>query len=221
MKIVLWLAVGVVAFAVATSALWRTVGGLVEQAGAREERTVALDVRLTLHDHDGSPLSGAPARVVIGKAPEQQPPTAGYSFVTDATGAHAFTAQATIDKAARTRPTNWLDSLFATAEQTDHVSVGVELGYLTYRWLYVADLYRFAQGETLFDGLQLYTRNPQGYFSVKAERDGDSWKIADLGATRLTTQGYQLTSFAFDRKGESDDWTLALAFTRAPAPVVR
>ncbi len=220
MKIALWLAAGLVVFAFATSALWHTVGGLVEQAGAREERTVALDVRLALHDQSGQPLPSAPVRVVIGKAPEQQPPSAGYSSVSDATGIHAFTTRATIDKAARTRPTNWLDSLFAKAEQTDHVSVGVELGYLTYRWLYVADLYRFSEGETLFDGLSLYTRNAQGYFSVKAERDGNSWKIADLGEMRLTTQGYQLTDFAFERKGESDEWALSLTFTRGPTPVV-
>lgn len=208
-------------FALATAGLWGTVGGLVDQAGAREARLVSLDVRFSLTDSAAAPLPDAPVRLVFGANPEQQPASSGQSFTTDARGTYAFTTKAPLDKSQKKRPTNFVDSLFAKPELTDHVSVGAELGYMTYRWLYVANVYRFPDGTVVHNGVALYTRDDQGRFSRPAEQDGrGGWKIADLGTMRLTTIGHDLTRVSLDRTAE-DHWALSLSVARQPPPVVR
>lgn len=212
----------VVLFVVAASALWRTVGGLVEQAGAREERRVQVAVSFTLRDDRGQPVANAPVRIVLGGAPQDQPAAAGTVFTTGADGSARVTTAATIDQAARTRPTNFLDSLFAKAEPTDHIAFGVELDYLTYRWLYVGDLYRFMDGDVVFpDGLALFSRDTGGRFSRRAVAHDDGWEITDLGAMRLTTPGHALTGFQWQPAAGADEWQLSLTLRRDAPPTVR
>jgi hypothetical protein len=212
-----------VLFAVAVVALRQTVGGLVNQASVRGTESALLDVRFRLTDLDDKPQPNASVRLVLGNEPWRQPRSAGQTFVTDEHGEHRVTMTVPIDKVQKKMPTNFLDSLFSRPKLTDHLAVAAELDYMTFRWLYVADLYRFVEGgDVLSDGLRVYTRDEQGSYSRKAEYDGKSWQMADLGDMRLTTPGYDLRDFAFDRKnGTRDQWTLSLAFKRFPDPVVR
>ena len=221
MKLAFMVVGGLVLFAVASAGLWRTVGGLVDQAGAREEQSVSLDVRFALTDRDGTPIPNADVRLVFGGDPAGQPVSSGQRFATDAGGLQTFTTKATLDKVQKKRPTNFVSSLFTDPELTDHLGVGAELSYMSHRWLYVAHLYRFPDGDVLHDGLSLYTRDAEGRYSRPAQRDGEGWKIADLEPMRMSTLGHELTVFAFDRKAGSDDWAVSIGFTRQPAPIVR
>jgi hypothetical protein len=221
MKLGLVVSVVAALFIVAAVGLWRTVGGLVEQAGARETRNVTIDLTVVLKEQGGAPLADMAARVVLMPAPERQAPAAGQALTTDAAGRFSGAVKGIIDKAPKKRPTNFLSSLLASPELTDHVSVGIEVPYLQDRWFYVADLYRFDDGDVLHDGLSLYTRDEQGRFSYRAEQDRDGgWRIRDLGDRRMTTIGYDFTLHAFERQSE-DRWSLSVEYTRQPEPVLR
>ena len=213
---------GVVAlFVVAAIGLWRTVGGLVEQAGARETRNVTIDLTVVLKDRSGAPLADTPARIVLMPAPELQAPTAGQALTTDPAGRYSGTLKAILDKVQKKRPTNFFSSFMASPELTDHVSIGIELPYMKYSWFYVADLYRFENGDVLHDGISLHTRDEHGRYSHRAQQGGDGgWRIADLGDMRMTTIGYDFTLHAFERQGE-DTWTLSVEYTRQPEPALR
>lgn len=221
MKLGLILSAVAVLFIVAAAGLWRTVGGLVEQAGARESRTATVDLTVVLKDRDGAPLANTPARVVLMPDPQRQAPDAGQVVTTDAAGRYSGSVKAILDKAQKKRPTNFLSSLIASPELTDHVTIGIELPYLKYRWFYVADLYRFEDGDVLHDGVWLHTRDEQGRYSHRAEQDADGgWRIADLGNMRMTTIGYDFTLHTFEYRAEGQ-WTLSVELTRQPEPIVR
>ncbi len=221
MKVAVTVAAAFAFFVVASVGLWRTVGGLVNQAGAREAQQIDLDVRFTLVDDGRRAIPDAPVRLLLSGHPTEAPASAGHAFVTDATGVQIFTASATVDKVQKKRPTSFVSSLFSDPELTDHLTVGVELGYLTYRWLYVADFYRFPDGDVVHDGLSLYTRDEDGHFSRQAEPDDGGWKIADLGPMRMTTLGYELMLEKFDQAEGSARGTLAMTFVRQAAPAIR
>ena len=109
-------------------------------------------------------------------------------------------------------------------QTTAHLMVGAELEYLTFRWLYRLDAYRFPAGDIVRDGLSLYSRNAQGRFVEKAEFSAGGWKTADLDGLMLTDPGYDAWNFMFqpdptDAAGKR--WTLDLAFKRSPPPVRR
>lgn len=202
MKVGLIAAGGLLLFVVVAAALWRTVGGLVEQAGAREERAVMVEVDVRFADAGGAPIADMPLRVVLGPAPQEQPASAGEAFVTDASGAHAFTTRATIDKTPRARPAGLVDRLFAKAQQTDHVSAGVELSGTADRRLYVVDLYRFADGVVVWpDGLTVFSRDGQGRLSSAPAREP--------GSTGL---GHQLTEVKWEPNDAPETWRLSLVF---------
>jgi hypothetical protein len=221
MKLGLTLTAIAALFVVAALGLWRTVGGLVEQAGARDTHNVTVDLTVVLKDRSGAPLADTPARIVLMPAPELQAPTAGQALTTDAAGRYTGTVKAILDKVQKKRPTNFFSSLMASPELTDHVSVGIELPYLKYSWFYVADLYRFPDGDVLHDGIALHTRDEHGRYSHRAEQDRDGgWRIRDLGDMRMTTTGYDFTLHAFERQSE-DRWTLSVEYTRQPEPTVR
>jgi hypothetical protein len=212
-----------VAFAGGVYGLWRMVGGQVEVAGVRAEQTVNAEVEFSLASPDGRPVSDAPVRLVFGPSPERQSPAAGHTATTDSTGRVRVATSITMDKQPRQRPTNFVDSLFTRAEATDHLVVGAELDYMTFRWLYVIELFRFQQGgDIVVEGPRLFTRDEQGRFSREANSVDGGWDIADLGGMRLTTAGHELTAFALEPKdGAAGTWTVSLTFVRQPEPVRR
>src|SRR5215471_1598813 len=97
---------------------------------------VPIDVHFTLTDLDYKPIPGASVRLLLGPAPEKQDATAGRAFVTDANGKYDFTTTAPIDKRMKKLPTNYVDSLFSTPKETDHLTLAAELEYTGFRWLY-------------------------------------------------------------------------------------
>jgi hypothetical protein len=221
MKLGLILAAVSALFILAAMGLYRTIGGLVEQAGSRETRNVTIDLTVVLKDRSGAPLADTAARIVLMPAPELQAPTAGQPFTTDAAGRYTGSVKATLDKAPRKRPASFFSRLMASPEPTDHVSVGIELPYMNFSWFYVEELYRFEDGDVLHDGLSLHTRDEHGRYAHRAEQDGDGgWRIADLGDRRLTTIGYDFTLHAFERQSE-EQWRLSVEYTRQPEPVAR
>jgi hypothetical protein len=185
---------------------------------------VSLDVQFRLTDLDYKPIPGAAVRLVFGDDPWRQAPTAGHAFTTSATGEARFTVQTAIDTRLKKLPTNFVDSLTSLPKETDHLTVGAELGYAGFRWLYIVDMFRFPQGgDVVSDGLtSLYSRDAQGRFSRKASYDGKAWKIADLNGLMLTTAGHDVFDFMLQpQAGLASAWTLKLAFKRYPEPIRR
>ena len=186
---------------------------------------VSLAVRFKLTDLDYKPLPESEVRLVFGSDADWQSPSVGHRFVTDGNGEHRFETTATLDKVARKTPTNFIGSLVSRPQITDRLMVGAELEYMTFRWLYRLDAYRFPDsGDIVRDGVSLFSKNAQGRFDEKAELTPGGWKIADLGGMMLTDPGYDAWNFMFepdtgDATGKR--WTLDLAFKRSPPPVRR
>lgn len=223
MKGTLIVAAIVVAFAGGVYGLWRMVGGQVEVAGVRAEQTVNAEIEFALADAERRPIADAPVRLVFRPTPERQSPSAGHTARTDSAGRVRIATSIVMDKQPRKRPTDFVDSLFSRAEATDHLVVGAELDYLTFRWLYVVEIFRFQQdGDVVVEGPRLFTRDEQGRFSREAKLVDGGWEIADLGGMRLTSPGHELTGFALAPKdGVVGTWNVSLTFVRQADPVRR
>jgi hypothetical protein len=192
-------------------------------AASRDRIDVSLHVTFTLTDLDYRPIPSAPVRVVFGSDPHWQQQGNGYRFATDAKGRHRFEARVSLDQRRRKLPTNFVASLLSAPQLTDHLLIGAELEYATFRWLYTVDVYRFPGGaDVLLDGESVYSRDAQGDFTRKASHEEDGWRMADLGNLVLTAPGHEAWHFmlqpdAADEKGSQ--WTLEISFKRSPAPV--
>jgi hypothetical protein len=195
--------------------------GSVDRAAA----PVTIDVRFTLTDLDSRPLAGQSVRLIVGLEPGWQNPDAGKRFVTDANGEYRFSTQAVLDQRLRKMPTNFVSSLVSRRQRTDHLSVAAELGFMTFRWLYTVDVYRFPDGTSaLLDGLSVYTPDSGGQFTTRATHDESGWRIADLGGMVLTTPGYQpahVTLLPDESDLTHQRWRLHVAFQRQPPPMRR
>lgn len=194
-------------------------------AGGLQRTDVPLRVRFTLTDLDYRPISDAAVRVVFGSDPDWQRQSSGHRFVTDAKGQHQFEARVSLDKQRRKVPTNFVGSLLSRPQPADHLKIGVELEYATFRWLYTVDMFRFsAGGDVLLDDATIYSRDAQGDFTRKASHVDGGWRIADLGNLLLTSPGHEVWNFKLqpDAVASADPWwTLDLAFKRSPAPLRR
>jgi hypothetical protein len=198
-----------------------TLGASVDRGAAR----VTIDVHLTLTDLDSNPLAEQPVRLVVGSEPGWQNLDAGKRFVTDANGKYRFSTKAVLDPQMRKMPTNFMSSLVSRKQRTDHLSIAAELGYMTFRWLYAVDVYRFPDGTSaLLDGLAVYTPDSGGRFTRRATHTESGWRMADLDGLVLTTPGYQLGQVTL-LPDESDStrqrWILRVTFQRQPAPMRR
>ena len=186
---------------------------------------VTLDVQFTLTDAENRPLPDVPVRVVFGCDRGWHSADAGHRFVTDANGAHAFTADVVLDTRKRKLPTNFWSGLLGRPQPTDHLTIGAELEYMTFPWLYAADVYRFPGGDpVMLDGQAVYTRDAAGDFTIRARHDARGWWMTELAGMVLTTPGHELTGFQL--QPDPDDptgarWTLRLAYRRSPPPVER
>ena len=194
-------------------------------SGEAGDDRVALTVEFKLTDLEYKPLPSAPVRLVFGSTPDWQGADAGHRFVTDASGAHRFTTSVVLDKQWRKLPTNFASSLVSLPEQTDHLTVAAELEYVTFRWLYAVDVYRFPKGgDVLLDGFSVYTRDARGAFTNKAKQDSGGWKMSDLGGLALTHPGHEPWNFMLQPDPADPShrrWTLRIAFKRSPEPVRR
>lgn len=198
-----------------------TLGVSVDHAA----ESVPVDVRFKLTELDSKPLSGHSVRLVVGSEPGWQTPDAGVRFVTDANGEYHFSTNAVLDERLRKMPTNFMSGVLSRKQRTDHLTVAAELAYMTFRWLYVVDVYRFPDGTgALLDGLSVYTPDAGGGFTRLATLDERGWRMADLGGLVLTTPGYEPWSVVL-QPDESDPthkrWSLRIAFQRQPEPVRR
>lgn len=210
------------AFFLAALGLWNMVGGLVEEAGVRAEDAVTLDVTFRLVDAGGQGISDAPVRLVFGASPERQPVSAGTSFATAGDGSFGFETTAPMDRRPRKVSANFFSGLFARPEATNHLAIGAELDYMAYRWLYVADLFRFQEsGDLVLDGLRIFSRDERGRFSHEARRSDGGWDMPDLEGMRLTTPGNEITATLAPKADVAAAWTLSLTVTRQPPPAVR
>jgi hypothetical protein len=183
---------------------------------------VTLDVAFKLTDLEYHPLANVPVRLVFGSDADWQGPKAGNRIVTDAKGEARLTANVTLDKRLRKYPTNFWTTLGSLPQTTDHLAVGAELDFADFHWLYVVDLFRFPNTDTMSDGVSVYTADAKGRFVDKADYDGKAWKMRDLKGLVLTHPGYDIGDFMLapdptDSSGKH--WTLKLAFRKAPPPV--
>jgi hypothetical protein len=206
------------------SALLMLLALMAGVAMSAHAQPVALDVTFKLTDLEYHPLPNVPVRLVFGSDPDWQGAAAGKRVVTDAKGDAHFTTNVTLDPKLRKVPTNFVGSLVSGPQQTDHLTVAAELEFADFHWLYVADLFHFRQGDTMTDGLSVYTPDERGRFVRKAEYDGHAWKMRDLKGLMLTHPGYEISDFTLspdpaDTSGKR--WTLRLAFKKSPPPVRR
>lgn len=200
------------------------LAGLAIASGAALAQPVTLDVKFRLTDLEYKALAGVPVRVVFGSDPDWIAPNTGQRFVTDANGEHQFSTQVVLDRRSRRRPTNFVDSLTARNEPVDHLLVAAELGYFEYQWLYAVDIHRFPGGDVLTEGFDVYSRDAQGRFTVRARRENGGWFLPELKGLMLTKPGHEpwntmLQPDPGDPSGKR--WTLQLAFKRSPPPIRR
>jgi hypothetical protein len=186
---------------------------------------VTLDVRFTLTDRDDHPLPDVPVRIVFGCDAGWHSADAGHRFVTDANGAHAFTADVVLDRRMRKPPTSFWSGLLSRSQPTDHLTIGTELEYMTFSWLYAADVHRFPGGDpVMLDGEAVYTRDAAGDFTIRARHDARGWWMTELAGMMLTTPGHELTGFQLQPDAQDPTgarWTLRLSYRRSPPPVTR
>lgn len=71
---------------------------------------------------------------------------------------------------------------------------------------------------------EIYSRDENGKFTVKAEATGHGWRTADLGGLILTTAGHAIRRQSFGSNGndlKKKRWAFNPAFRRSPEPVLR
>ena len=209
--------------ALAMVGLRGTLNVLVNQAAGRTVESASVHVQFALTDPQGRPVPDAAVRLVFGRGPDRQPASAGERLATDANGTITLNTTTVIDKVQKTVPSNFISSLFDRPKLADHLAVAAELSYMSYRWLYAADLYRIVEDGTLLaDGLTVFTPDAEGNFSNRVTLDNGGWRMKELGGMVLTTPGNELASFALDRQADTkDQWNLTLAFKRSPDAVQR
>lgn len=188
-------------------------------------RAVSIDIRLLLTDRDAAPLAGIVTRLVFGTDPAWQEPTSGATLVTDAAGEARCTAAVRLTRRFRKLPSNFFTTLFSLPRRTEFLRVGAELPFLGHRWLYTADLYRFAGGNPIvLAGASVYTPDAAGHFTLKAGRDGHHWTIPGLDGMTLSHPGWETSNWSFhpvDNDPATGRWTLSLGYRRAPEPLRR
>lgn len=187
---------------------------------------VALEVAFRLTDLDYKPIPDARVRIVFGSDKDWRAPAAGRTIVTDAKGEARFSAPVTLERRMRKKPTSFAASLASTPQPTEFLQIGAEMEYAGFRWLYVIDVYRFPDGDSLLDGFDVYTADDKGAFTHQAKHEpkGGGWLMADLRGLALTTPGYDAFDFMLapdpaDASGTR--WLLNVSFKRHPAPVMR
>ena len=174
-----------------------TLATLATWAANAAAEPVALDVTFKLTDLDYKPIANAPVRVVFGSEKDWQAPGAGRKIVTDAKGEARFSAPVTLERRMKKKPTNFASSLVSPAQPTEFLQVGAEMEYAGFRWLYVIDVYRFPDGDSMLDGSDVYTADDRGAFTRKARHEpkGGGWLMADLKGMALPTPGYDAYDF--------------------------
>ena len=186
---------------------------------------VTLDVHLALIGPASEPLAGVTARVVFGADRAGPDPAAGTRLVTDAAGVARFTTSVPLERRWRKLPTNFFTSLVSLPRRTQFLRVGAELPFLDYRWLYAADLYRFAGGNPIALGdTSVFTPDADGRFTRQAERDGHQWTMPGLDGMALSHPGWEISDWSFhpvDDDPPAGRWALSLGYRRAPEPVHR
>lgn len=192
---------------------------------ARAE-TVSLDVTFRLTDPEYRPIAGVPVRVTFGSDRDWQAPGAGTRITTGANGEARFTARVELEHRKVKRPTNFVSSLVASPEPAAFVRVAAEMPWADFRWLYTIDVYRFADGDCMLEGSDVYSADERGAFTRRAVRDpkGGGLLIADLKGLALTKPGYEAWEYrlARDPAGAGGErWSLAVSFKRSPSPVRR
>lgn len=188
------------------------------------EQPISLDVSFRLTDLEYHALPNVPVRLVFGSQRDWQGASTGKRFVTDAKGEARFSAKVALDIRQRKYPTNFWSSLGSLPQPTHHLTVGAELEFAGFQWLYAAELFRYPNGDTTSDGIDVYTPDANGRFTHKARYDGSSWKMRDLKGLMLTHPGYDLGDFVLapdpsDPSGKQ--WTLSLTLRKSPPPVRR
>jgi hypothetical protein len=185
---------------------------------------VPLVVRFRLTDLDEKPLPKVPVRIAFGSDKTWQQAGAGHRFVTDANGAHTFTASVELDRQMKKVPTNYKDSLTSVPVPMDHLLVATELEYAGLPWLYATDIFHIPPGDTLLDGRKVWIRDERGNFTRQPRQDRDGLHLPEMGGLVLTGFGHDVTRFAL-KPDENDPsrgrWTLDLSFKQQPAPIRR
>jgi len=187
---------------------------------------ITLDVTFKLTDPNYAPIPNVPVRVVFGSEKDWQAPGGGRRINTDAKGEARFSAPLALERRMKKKPTNFASSLVSSAQPAEFLQVGAEMEYAGFHWLYVIDVYRFPDGDSMLDGFDVYTVDDKGAFTRKATREskGGGWLMADLKGMALTTPGYDAYEFmlAPDPSDASRKrWRLNVSFKRYPAPVMR
>jgi hypothetical protein len=194
-------------------------------ARTSEVPAVPLEVEFKLTDLDYKPIASVPVRVTFGPSASLQDPDSGTRFVTSAAGDFRFSTTAPVEAQPKTPPTNFVDSLSARPQPADHLVIAAELPYLTFRWLYVGEVWRFRNGDVLTEGVSVYTPDERGHFTRKTLRSKDGgWLMADLKGLALTTPGHDMWDYKLEPAGSAaapTGWKLRLAFKRSPPPIRR
>ena len=186
---------------------------------------VALDVHVSVFEHDRTPAAGVPVRVVIGAALSWQSADAGVRLVSGDDGSCHWQTSVLLDDHRHKLPTNFFTNLMASRERTRHVQVAIELEYAGRPWLTAIDIDRFENGTSAqLEPMRVYGRAANGRFTDDIPlREGARNARLPKGVV-TPVPGFDLSSVAMDPDlnvpGQTH-WLLRLALTRWQEPATR
>jgi hypothetical protein len=173
---------------------------------------VPVWLRFQLTDTAYRPIAGEPVRLHWGEARSAE-------LLTDSEGRAEMRAQGHVERRRVKRPTNFVSQLLSLPQPVDCAVAGAELDYAGHRWLYTAELFRFAGGDVMLGERAVCTPDSEGRHTHKARKDGMDWRMADWNGLLLTNAGHEPWQFQLQPEGEG--WVMDLAFKRYPTPVRR
>lgn len=180
---------------------------------------VVVEVRFRLQLEDGTPVAGAPVRLVMGEGPGWQAAEAGARLQTDARGEARLPVSVPLGQRRRKLPTNFFTQLASARQDTLHITVAAELPYMGRPWLYAATVDRFPNGTSVqLEGTRVFGPDPQGRFTQPGRLVEGDWVLPGVDG-RLTVPGHVVRHLVLEPVPTG--WRLEVVLYRQPEPVRR
>ncbi len=206
--------------------LWLHVVTAMTAAAAPsvQAHRVQLDVVVTVVDHHNRPLPATPVRLVLGRDPGWQAPTAGTWLLTGADGRSHLSTTLDLQTRHSSRPLGFTG--LSLPARSHHVAVAVEMPYMHQAWLYSADVDRFASDRvSQVKDTAMLARDATGQFTVPVHSDPQQGvSPPELNGLWLSRSPYQAQGALLAPVSDTDDnshWILQLRWQKSADAVRR
>jgi hypothetical protein len=190
----------------------------------------ALDLEVSVRDHEDRPLPDEPLRVVLGTAADWRDGQAGWRLRTDAQGRAASSGSVARQTRLKRFTTNYVDTVLSLPRRVDWLQVAVELPFLGTPCLYTTEFDWYAAERTSGQSTAgAWWADEQGRFTLGAEPVGrperaGGWRLP-LPAWRhlmFTRLGHALQGSLMPADSSAAArWMVTLRIRRDPPPVMR